>query len=81
MSKQNHHRKKQRETEKNITQSFVQIPNHQSQKKRQAGVSGKEKIVAGKNAVKSFSIEKHRTDYRMSGEGTDVGEADKNRSD
>ena len=44
-------------------------------------MSGKEKIVAGKNAVENRIIEKRRIDDDMGGESADVGESDEERSD
>jgi hypothetical protein len=67
-------------TQEKITQFFI-VPTHQGQKKRYARVPGKEEIVAGKNAVKNFFVEKWGTNQRMRGEWADVRETDKNRSD
>ena len=43
-------------------------------------MSGKEKVIAGKNTVENFFIKKRRSDYYMSWENADMGEGNKDRS-
>ena len=73
VSEQNYDGKEKGETKKSITQGFI-IPKHQRHQKRDAGVSGKEKVVAGKDAVESSIAPKRRTDRYVIRERADVGD-------
>jgi hypothetical protein len=58
MSEKNNNCEKNRKAKKKKAQFFI-IPKHQSQKKRDAGVPGKEKVISSKDAIKNFFIKKH----------------------
>ena len=65
---------------KNSPLCFI-LPKYQSQKERQSGMSGEEKVVAGKDAAESFVVqEKRQTYHRVSRERADMSKGDKNGS-
>lgn len=78
MSQKHNHGEEGGEAQEKISHTFV-FPEYESEEKRQTGVPREEQIIAGKNTVKSFSVEKHRSYDRMGGEWADMGETDKNR--
>lgn len=57
MSQEYHDGEEGREAEENYSESFV-FPKNQSEEKRNTSVSGKEEVVAGKNAIESFFVKK-----------------------
>lgn len=79
MSQKHHNGEKDGETKEEKTQFFV-LPKHQSQEKWKSGMSGKEKVIAGKDAVKNFFIKERRSYDYMGWKDADVGKGNENRS-
>ena len=50
MSKKHNYRENNRKTKENYSENFM-FPKHKGEKERQSGMTGKEKIIAVKDAV------------------------------